>query len=228
MKEKPILFSFHEAVPFEFIHEAFGTMRQTPQHTYLILTKRADRMAEVVSQIKKMETLGWANGFYSHCYFGLTVCNQEEADEKIPVFLQVPGKKLLSIEPMLGAINLKFHWLCKIITEKESGRPIQTKIIDAVILGGETGPGARPVHPNWVRSVRDQCAAAGVPFFFKGWGEWLCSANMVQGIHPDPGAYCWPWEESGDTTMMVRVGRKSAGRLLDGKTHDDLPWVNKL
>jgi protein gp37 len=99
--------------------------------------------------------------------------------------------------------------------------------IDAVILGGETGPGARPMHPDWVRSVRDQCAAAGVPFFFKQWGEWAHESQYSFG--PDPFTeqsirnamyHIWP-----GGNRSYRVGRTKTGRLLDGWTHDDLPWV---
>lgn len=206
---------FHEAVPFNFIHEAFGTMRQTPQHTYLIITKRASRMAEVVTQISKMETLGWAKGFYSHLYFGLTVCNQEEADAKIPVFLKVPGKKFLNIEPMLSMINLRDEHYHNGGTDPY----FNLKYFSAVILGGETGPGARPMHPDWVRSVRDQCAAAGVPFFFKGWGEHVPSYTSG-GLQIIPGVDYK--EESGGKLAWYRRGKSP---LLDGRTHDDLPWV---
>jgi len=87
--------------------------------------------------------------------------------------------------------------------------------IDAVILGGETGPGARPLHPDWVRSVRDQCAAAEVPFFFKGWGKHIPSKTDLM----EPGSS----EYSKDVFPTTFRGLK-AGRLLDGRTHDDLPW----
>ena len=163
---------------------------------------------------------------FENVHLGLTVCNQEEADVKIPIFLQVPGKKFLSIEPMLGPIDLCNVTDCLCHCDGCLNMSPNTRI-DAVILGGETGPGARPMNPDWVRSVRDQCAAAGVPFFFKQWGKWLCSTQMVQGTHRDTGVYCWPWEKSGDTTMMVGVVHPCAGRLLDDRTHDDLPWVTR-
>ncbi|MEI7752405.1 MAG: DUF5131 family protein [Candidatus Omnitrophota bacterium] len=139
-------------------------------------------------------------------YPGLTVCNQKEADKKIPVFLQVPGKKFLSIEPMLGPVDLSGIAMKCAESGTDCGGGIQEKRpgcwkgncmgnahVDAVILGGETGPGARPMHPDWVRSVRNQCQVAGVPFFFKQWGTFGRS--------------------------------KKCGRLLDGRTHDELPWV---
>jgi len=145
----------------------------------------------------------WAEKFFlqdfSNIYHGLTVCKQQEADEKIPIFLQVPGKKFLSIEPMLEAIDIRNTPLPPC-----DGREKEWPGFDAVILGGETGPGARPMNSDWVRSVRDQCAVAGVPFFFKGWGAWKGSANFTNG--------------------KMDVGSERRVRLLDGRTHDALPW----
>lgn len=209
-RRKPTVYAvwndfFHGAIDHSFRCDAYKTMMRTDyRHTYLILTKRADFAAQYAQS-------------FNNIWHGLTVCNQAEADAKIPVFLQVPGKRFLSIEPMLGAIqiaqwldpwrnvdNNTFACIKGGLLNKYQSDSLRAPIIGAVILGGETGPGARPLHPDWVRSVRDQCAAAGVPFFFKGWGEWL-SEDM----------------------QFIRVGRKQAGRLLDGRTHDDLPWVRK-
>jgi len=183
-RRKPTVYSiwndlFHEAVPFEFWVDAYKAMAFSANHTFLVLTKRPRRMLE----------------WYATCpcplpsiYHGLTVCNQQEADEKIPVFLQVPGKKFLSIEPMLGPVDFTKH-IFVYSPEHSAGHIYNAHVpgINAVILGGETGPGARPMHPDWVRSVRDQCAAAGVPFFLK------------------------------------HLNKKD-GRVLDGRTHDELPW----
>src|SRR5690606_11374824 len=100
--------------------------------------------------------------------------------------------------------------------------------IDWVIVGGESGPGARPVHPDWARSIRDQCAAAGVPFFFKQWGAWApsetASGRMIIAADgdvdiPDNGTAD---EEAGEIKMAC-VGKKAAGRLLEGVTHDAMP-----
>lgn len=91
---------------------------------------------------------------------------------------------------------------------------------DSVILGGETGPGARPMHPDWVRSVRDQCAAAGVPFFLKNMGEWVQCVDEQDVFN----------HKTGDFETIPAANafiRKKAGRLLDGRTHDDLPWLPK-
>lgn len=217
-RKKPTVYAvwndlFHEAVPWTFQNEAYGVMLEPSYHTYLVLTKRPRKMLEVMP--------GFTMEFPPNIYHGLTICNQEEADEKIPIFLQVPGKKFLSIEPMLSEINIR--------EALEDGYPTQEQIdsnrgmhylrhgsprIDAVILGGETGPGARPMHPDWVRSVRDQCSAAGVPFFFKGWGKHVPCLQILFGSH----------FERVRRNMPDRYEIVNRGRLLDGRTHDDLPW----
>jgi protein gp37 len=214
---------FHEDVPDEFIDELMNVMDMARHHTFLMLTKRPERMLEYLEESP-------ANESYTpdERWYGLTVCTQQEADEKIPVFLQVPGKKFLSIEPMLGPIDLRPAHLPSGITAPYW----LLKCVDAVILGGETGPKARPMHPDWVRSVRDQCEAAGVPFFFKGWGEyapWLHCDNISLKENR-----CWLRADGtqsehdradGGNIPMYRVGKKRAGRGLDGRTHDDLPWL---
>jgi len=234
---KPTVFAiwndlFHEAVPFIVIIHALSIMARSPQHTFLILTKRAQRMADIMTsettpndvwlQTEKGlddEPALWP---LQNVWNGLTVCNQEEADEKIPEFLKVPGKKFLSIEPMLGPIDF-----ARVTVEDDIGVDSQiwplhgSDKIDAVILGGETGPGARPVHPDWVRSVRDQCEASNVPFYFKQWGKWVPTEQLPDDVY----------------NHIYRAGGEKFGgdyhhtskpcRLLDGRTHDDLPWVVK-
>lgn len=174
----------------------------------------------------------------NNIWHGLTVCNQREADEKIPVFLQVPGKKFLSIEPMLEAIDIS-KWLPQLVLNpgKTTLERETFMVIDAVILGGETGPGARPMHPDWVRSVRDQCKAADVPFFFKGWGTWQPSDsidfyNEAEKTYTNgrgrflTGTKKQVFHQHNPSKIIywVRVGSKKAGRLLDGQEHNDLPW----
>jgi len=221
---------FHENVPQGFTRQAYNVMlhASTPHgiwHTYLILTKRPHRMADFVGD----------GAIPGNIYCGLTVCNQQEWDEKKRYFYMIPGKKFLSLEPLLGAIDLE---LTKIIKEPFFGWPDSEmeykRKIDAVILGGETGPGARPMHPDWVRSIRDQCATAGISFFFKGWGEWIqCDIHHEQcpghkmnvlcrdGTNPEEGI---AWNKIDGAVPIYRAGRSGAGRTLDGRTHDDLPW----
>ena len=212
-RRKPTVYAvwndlFHEAVPGDFINHAWMTMRNADKHTFLILTKRPEKMLSWTKISALYKTWPIDEIWPENVYLGLTVCNQQEADEKIPVFLQVPGKKFLSIEPMLGAIELRHLFNYCPEHDFPGGFCLQRRHdgvqwIDAVILGGETGPGTRPLHPDWVRSVRDQCAAAAVPFFLKSLGEWSLRGNMKTGCE---------YIHSKD------------GRLLDGRTHDDLPW----
>jgi protein gp37 len=150
--------------------DAWDVIRRTPVLTWLILTKRPQNIA-------KMLPPNWGDG-WPNVWLGTTVENQEEADRRIPHLLAAPAKvRFLSCEPLLGEIDLTRvrHQLsgCPFMVSNalyaadslNKGRP-QTRI-DWVIAGGESGPGARPMHPDWARSLRDQCAAAGVPFFFK-------------------------------------------------------------
>lgn len=243
---------FHEDVPDEFIMSTFGAMAidilQPCFNTYLVLTKRHKRVRDFFLKYGKQGTEPWPN-----VYLGLTVCNQPELDEKWPIFAQVPGKKFISIEPMLGEINLKSA-IHKGLSDRQRQLNINyheaVKFPDCIILGGETGHGARPLHPELVRSVRDQCDSAGVPFFFKGWGEWgVTGINKIPSDSQDFGE--WTTISSTDRKSVgkksyyacngetvkegvltgwrkafhiEKVGRNKAGRKLDGRTHDDLPW----
>lgn len=216
-RKKPAVYAiwndlFHEDVPDMFIDEVLNVMEMARHHTHLILTKRPERMLEYLEDSPANESYTPDNRWY-----GLTVCNQQEADEKIPIFLQVPGRKFLSIEPLLSGINLH---LSDVVDNSGSAWGVRHNFINAVILGGETGPKARPMHPDWVRSVRDQCQAAGVPFFFKSWGEY--APRIV-----NPPVMGGDGLEFPDKEIMTRVGKKAAGRILGGRTHDDLPWVRK-
>jgi len=251
-RKKPTVYAVwndwcHEDVDFDFIGEMFEVIDQCPQHTFLLCTKRAQRAVEAWNWLGMSDNAPSLSRFpFDNAWNILTICNQDEADKKLPIFLQLPGNKGLSIEPMLGAIDLiKLHtgW-------KEPGFDTLREVypldglmaipdcdwnvgkITAVILGGETGPGARPVHPDWVRSVRDQCQTAGVPFLFKQRGEWFPveQINREEEIVPlkkneqfltasgHGGCYLT------DSWRIRRVGRKKAGRLLDGREHNDLPW----
>jgi protein gp37 len=222
-RRKPTVYAvwndlFHPGVPVNFLEEVLATITLLPQHTFLILTKRAGRLNLMTSdRLRISRTDTWP---IKNLWLGLTICNQHEADEKIPIFLQVPGKKFFSIEPMLGAIDLHISGkLEDVIWRRSHGGSYERSFIDSVILGGETGPGARPMHPDWIRSVRDQCQNAGVPFFLKQWGEWapdcLCDTKKQHETVQ---------RSNGKMGVMFRCGRTRAGRLLDGRTHDDLPW----
>ena len=169
-------------------------------------------------------------------WIGTSVEDQTRADERIPLLLSIPAKvRFLSCEPLLGPVDLR-------LMERSYGFPEHiTRVghavgmpqgIHWVICGGESGPGARPMQPNWARSLRDECSAAVVPFHYKQWGEWAphtpthngdlggdLRRGTVVNVRPS---------ESDEIRMpgcvyMKRVGKKAAGRLLDGRTHDEFP-----
>jgi len=175
-RKKPTVYAIwndwaHESVPLDFVDNILEVIAVCPQHTFLACTKRAhliDPKLYEATEDNPCRELGGGD-YLPNLWLGLTVCNQQEADEKIPIFLQIPGKKFLSIEPMLGVIN--FRWMKWISREHSTGHLDILKDISCVILGSETGTGARPMHPDWARSVRDQCDMAGVPFFLKSMGS---------------------------------------------------------
>ncbi len=249
---------FHPQVPFEFIDKIFQVMTCYPQqHKFLLLTKRADRMLEYISALRngllkfhKGQDFQWP---FKNIYPGLTICNQVEADEKLPVFLQIPGHKWLSIEPCLGGVDLeyikdfshpnkfmKYERIYSLSGERNIlGHRLTSEKIEQVIVGGESGRGARPLHPAWPRSIRDQCVAAGVPFFFKQWGKFVAPKDTAyHGSHKGwrflvgcsymkhDGTY-YPGYPSGGLsgwTKIYRIGTAKAGRLLDGVEHNKLIW----
>lgn len=206
-------------------------------------------------------------------WLGVTVCNQAEADAKIPVLLQTPAAvRFVSVEPMLEAVDLQaaypHDWMhCKCcgwygpddgelgadhIINEDGSEPICPQCgndgeagefdwtrevaaayketilpgLDWVICGGETGPGARPMHPDWVRGLRDQCQGARVPFFFKSWGEWVTENQSPEDIVL-PGHSTIPhgWKGRKYEDSVYRVGKRRAGRLLDGVEHNEFPEV---
>jgi protein gp37 len=190
----------------EFIDKTWATMAACPQHTFLILTKRPGRMLSAVNAMVAKY------GILPNVWLGCTIVNQQEADEKIPRLLSVPGQKWLSIEPMLGPIDLKpflGFWQWSRSENFQTWVPHEPSPIDAVVLGGETGPGARPLHPDWVRSVRDQCAAAGVPFYFKQWGKIQPAIKDLVG---------------NERPVPMDVIRGTWNRRIDGQEHNELAW----
>jgi protein gp37 len=154
-------------------------------------------------------------------WLGVSVEDQARADERIPLLLDTPAAvRFISAEPLLGPVRLhetvNDDWLA-------SGKSGERRGLDWVIAGGESGASARPMHPRWARDLRDQCSDAGVPFFFKQWGEFRLTPA-------DNGDETWPaqWFKTalpgkGDIARMERVGKKAAGRLLDGREHNEFP-----
>jgi len=141
--------------------------------------------------------------------------NQDAADERIPLLLQTPAAlRFLSCEPMLEKITV-FDLNGPIDVYAGMKSPLHW-----VICGGESGPNARPMHPDWARSLHDQCAAADVPFFFKQHGEYLHETQTTGTMLPYPTGHLHQWP---DGTASVRVGKRAAGGLLDGHEHHEFP-----
>jgi protein gp37 len=196
---------FHEDVTDLMRDQVLGVSLAAPQHTYMVLTKRPERMRQYFIGTKP----------YPNLWLGVTAENQEMADQRIPILLQTPAAmRFVSVEPCLSEVNLagwgSEMYLRTIGRDGSAERPG----LDWVIAGGESGPGARPMHPNWPRSLRDQCQAAGAPFFFKQWGEWV-SVSEVEG----PGVH----HQFPDGATVRRTGKKLAGCLLDGREWKELP-----
>ena len=206
---------------------------------WLLLTKRADNIAACLPS-------DWGAG-YPNVALGVTAENQEWADRRIPALLQIPARwRFVSVEPMLGAIDfidtVGRAGLAQlgITTTRRVTDMSGAPLINWVICGGESGPGARPMHPDWARGLRDQCVAAGVSFFFKQWGEWLPGHQYTHELAEFDNAdtyskfRCLDWSEcewllpdesdemSGDE--VYRVGKARAGRLLDGREWNETPW----
>lgn len=192
---------FHENVPDEFIAKVLYVARETPisrKHTYLILTKRPKRMLKMLSRyVKDYPTLFPL----PNVWLGVSVEDQKTADKRIPLLLYTPAAvRFVSYEPALGPVDFEEY--------------LKTcRWIDWIIMGGETGPGARPMDPGWARSVRDQCRVAGVPFWFKQNGEWISAWDV-------PKLFLSNFKREGS---FFRVGSKRAGRLLDGREYSELP-----
>lgn len=216
----------------------------------------------------------WGDYPLPNVWLGVSVEDQAAADERIPLLLDTPAAvRWISAEPLLGPVDLtdidwpdtsvvpRSYW-CDFDSDDSPPAPAINALtgdrwqrfgewtdringIDLVVVGGESGPKARPMHPQWARALRDQCAAAGVPFLFKQWGEWAprseCYHTLTSGqaaADIDPSATKWPCIRltgagnngrdlanacDGDDCYMQKVGKKLAGRLLYGGQHDGYP-----
>ncbi len=171
---------FHPEVPFDFVDSVFTEIsKHNNRHAFIILTKRPERMKEYLtsdrSNHKFAGYMGWP---LKNLWLGVSIENQKAADERIPLLLQTPAAlRFVSVEPMLEAIKLPLD-LCtrKACNDWSSGYcdnpDCNERAINWVICGGESGANSRPLHPDWVRSLRNQCTSAQIPFFFKQWGRW--------------------------------------------------------
>ena len=253
---------FHDDVPFEWVDKVFATISLAWRQTFIILTKRPERMKQYITSDRlNHKRIGYSqfgkllNWPLKNLWLGVSIEDQQTANERTPLLLLTPAaKRLVSVEPMLGTVNVKkylrYYCDCGICNFCNGGN--SPDMIDWVICGGETGPSARPMHPDWVRSLRDQCAAANVPFFFKSWGEWLPISQMAGDAESlyyprpeyDPNAsrkckcQTGSLQFSGNllpvgslgawgsgSMQTFKVGKKAAGALLDGQECRQFPEV---
>lgn len=219
-----------EEAPIQF--DLWDLIRLTPNLDWLLLTKRPEL---AISVLPLMYYMHWPD----NVWVGTSVENQEQADKRIPELLHIPARvRFLSVEPMLGPIDLRLHDYAA----SGNSHSVRRTFIHWVIVGGESGPEARPMHPEWVRSIRDQCQAAGVPFFFKQWGEWIPRIELLPqhqvanpgewGIVNIHGKYLsktttWNGRQNNPDdeyeTTVYRIGKKLAGCMLDGVEYKEWP-----
>jgi protein gp37 len=158
----------HEDVPLAWIEPIFKIMQATPQHTYQILTKRLHRLEIAWRVMCQTHNGGYPTNPLTNVWLGATAENQEQWNKRVSILRQIPAAvRFVSVEPMLEAINCFDHCQDGCTVDDCFYCSRDAKGIDWVIAGAETGPGARPMDLNWARNIRDQCQAAGVPFFFK-------------------------------------------------------------
>jgi protein gp37 len=258
---------FHESVPDDLIDRVFAVMAARPQHTFQVLTKRAERMRGYLRGAEMRHTpdgnlhiaarVALIGTFLKHSdgradifdmvsaidgqwplpnvWLGVSVEDQRRADERIPLLLDTPASvRWISAEPLLEPVDLR-HVAVTDTGYINSLTSSTGPNIDWVVSGGESGPGARPMHPDWIRSLRDQCAATGTAFFFKQWGSWC---PLIDRDVDDPDSRR-RYEEGPKSQivnlaggrglhgervhLMGRYGKRAAGAQLDGREHREWP-----
>jgi len=191
---------FHEDVQPELWIEVFNIMLKCPQHRFLLLTKRPERMKWALEEFVSLEDCDWI-------WPSITAENQRRFDERWAFLRQVRASICwLSLEPLLGPMVLP-----------ESFLGLRNRALCTV--GGESGNKARPMHPDWVRKLRDDCKTAGIPFLFKQWGAYA-PADHFPNLKKPGRIINLDGEPSG---QVVKVGKKTAGRLLDGREWNGMP-----
>lgn len=240
---------FHESLDFKDVATVFGIMAGAPRHTFQVLTKRPKRMREFFAWLEEKgrqagevfpsDGVGWrilqvlrARALITgpveigtrwplpNVWLGVSAENQPTLDERGRELLQTPAAvRFISYEPALGPLDLRPFLGPQAMSFTASGAASVRRGLDWIIVGGESGPGARPAHPDWFRAARDAAAEWSVPFFFKQWGEWA----PLQGHPGAMKAFSTTTNSINDGDTMVKVGKAAAGRLLDGRTHDEFP-----
>jgi protein gp37 len=238
---------FHPRIPMEFVAQVFAVMGMAAQHQFQVLTKRPQRMrrlmndpdfAAMVDNLAAVLCTSWARGRplptewpYTNVWLGVSVGLDRYTWRADHLRNTTAHIRFISAEPLLGPLP-----------------SLDLTGIDWVIVGGESGANARPMHPDWARDLRDRCQAQDVTYHFKQWGEWVPyepdhqppfwvgqHSDLIDGHHlpadlsegdPTGGRLRGWWApDLGSDAIYRRVGKKAAGRLLDGKIHDDFPEV---
>lgn len=241
---------FHPAVPTEYLDQVFAIMGLAfvigKQHIFQVLTKRAERMQAYLADpgtvwrvTRAMKLLGPTGGLpgenapptwpLPNVWVGVSVENQAMAELRIPLLQQTPAAiRWLSMEPLLGPVDLEQFRIPALVDG------VMASPVDWIVVGGESGPRARPMNPTWVRSLRDQCAKLGVPFMFKQWGAWAPATYKTVEDRPDLQAWRSDDKTLGSTHWRAihdwgnGIGSfigatKDMGRLLDGTLHEAMP-----
>ncbi len=216
---------FHQQVKGLFIVQVLALIQELPQHTFQILTKRSKRMAYTFQRFPKYASL-------PNLWLGVSVEDPFYLS-RINDLITIPAPvRFVSLEPLLAPIDLD-----QPVLHDPNDRLIDH--LQWVIVGGESGPGARPMHPAWARDISDQCQAAGVPFFFKQWGAWAPAPSQPAGT---PGNYSLTYQDRSfvpidhyprsytayAAALLQNVGKKRAGRLLDGRERNEMPTVQPI
>lgn len=241
-------------VPIEWLAYLLDTIRLCPHVTFQLLTKRPelwgerinDAMSWHISNVNNYADLwrwlaAWSRAGYkcsqilsesgacecvapANVWIGCTVENQEMADKRIPELLKIPARvRFLSCEPLLGPVDLSAFVGC---APNITGERIEifNAGIDWVLCGGESGPKARPMHPDWARLLRDQCKEAGVPFFFKSWGKHLPISQIIESEDDlSPEDACFFDKKEMDSFCIISRGKNQSGHLIDGVEHHEFP-----
>jgi protein gp37 len=197
----------------QYRERLFELIMATPYLTWQLLTKRSEN-------ILRFSPRSWQDGFPENVWAGGSAENQERLKEQSEYLIHVPAiVRFLSCEPLLGPLTLPI--------DANDG----CTFFEWVIAGGESGPHARPMHPDWVRSLRDQCHNTGTPFFFKQWGEWRQYDHWAGDNKRPLGMFKdnvfregnIAWDHTKASVHMAKVGKKEAGRLLDGVEWNEFP-----
>jgi protein gp37 len=248
---------FHANVPFDFVDQVFAIMALAPQHTFQVLTKRQDRMAEYLSAADLQERISLladdmaakyrrqradevAGGavFWPmpHVWLGFSAHDQASFDNRWQDARKVAELGWLtwvSLEPLLGPVDLSEVLDAEWSREgwQSNQHALDMPLLSWVVVGGESGDLAEPMHPDWPGLLRDQCKAVGVPYLFKQWGEWAPFEELSEELRArdlDPiivrfdGSTC-QGEFVGNNRLMLRTGKKASGRLLKGIEHNGYP-----